>query len=395
MAGSRRSEVTAPAKLPPLELVDLKAQQARIRDRVDAAVGRVLDHGAYIMGPEVAELEAQLAGFSSAGHCISCGSGTDALLIALMALGVGPGDAVFCPSFTFTATPEVIALIGGTPVLADIVPATFNLDPVSLEAAIAEARKRGLKPKAVMPVDLFGLPADYAAIERIAAEHGLCVLCDAAQSYGAAYQGRNVGAIGRVTATSFFPAKPLGCYGDGGAIFTDDADLAHVMRSIRLHGKGDDKYDIVRIGINGRMDTIQAAILIEKLAIFPDEIAARQAVARRYTERLSNVVAVPTVPDGSASAWAQYTIRLPAGQRDRVAAAMKAEGVPTAVYYPRPLHHQPAFRDSPVPASGLAASERAAAEVLSLPMHPYLSKADQDRVCETLARALEKPAIEH
>lgn len=377
-----------PSKQPPMELIDLKAQQARIRDKVDAAIRKVLDHGAYIMGPEVTRLEEQLAGFAGAKHCVSCGSGTDALLIALMAMGVGPGDAVICPAFTFTATPEVVALIGATPVLADVVPSTYNLDPASLKAAIATARDKGLRPKVVMPVDLFGLPADYAALEPIAKAHGMFILCDSAQSFGAAYRGRKVGSIGTATATSFFPAKPLGCYGDGGAIFTDDADLAKVMRSIRLHGKGDDKYDIVRVGVNGRMDTIQAAVLIEKLAIFPDEIEARQQVAQRYSERLSNMVGVPQVPDGSQSVWAQYTVRLPTGTRDGIAAALKAEGVPTAVYYPRPVHQQQAYADSPVASTGLAASEEAAAQVLSLPMHPYLTADDQARVCEALARAI-------
>jgi dTDP-4-amino-4,6-dideoxygalactose transaminase len=320
---------------------------------------------------------------------VTCSSGTDALLIALMALGVGPSDAVFCPAFTFTATPEVIALIGGTPVLVDVIPETFNLDPDSLEAAIAEARKRSLVPKAVMPVDLFGLPADYTEIERIAADNGLAIVCDAAQSYGATYCGRKVGSIGRATATSFFPAKPLGCYGDGGAIFTDDDELAHAMRSIRLHGKGDKKYDIVRLGINGRMDTIQAAVLNEKLVIFPEEIAVRQVIARRYSERLSNLVRTPAVPDGSTSAWAQYTVRLPAARRNEIAAAMKAVGIPTAVYYPRPLHRQSPFAASPASPTGLATSELLAEEVLSLPMHPYLTAADQERVCDSLARALE------
>jgi dTDP-4-amino-4,6-dideoxygalactose transaminase len=372
-----------------IELIDLKAQQARIRARVDAAVARVLDHGQYIMGPEVTACEAQLAAFSGARHCVSCGSGTDALLIPLMAMGVGPGDAVICPSFTFTATPEVVALIGATPVLADVLPATYNLDPVSLESAIETARKQGLTPKVVMPVDLFGLPADYEAIEPIAARHGMSILCDSAQSYGAVHKHRKVGSIGRVTATSFFPAKPLGCYGDGGAVFTDDDALAHAMRSIRLHGKGDDKYDIVRVGINGRMDTIQAAVLMEKLAIFPDEIEARQTVARRYTERLANRVTTPVVPDGLTSVWAQYTVRLPSDRRDRIAAALKAEGIPTAVYYPRPVHQQQAYAASPMASTGLAASERASAEVLSLPMHPYLSAADQTRVCDAIERALD------
>jgi dTDP-4-amino-4,6-dideoxygalactose transaminase len=344
------------------------------------------------MGPEVADLEKRLAQFSGATHCISCGSGTDALLIALMALGIGPGDAVYCPAFTFTATPEVIALIGATPVFADVEPHTFNLDAASLTSAISTSKQQGLRPRAVMPVDLFGLPADYDAIEQIAVEHGIAILCDAAQSYGAAYRGRKVGSIGRVTATSFFPAKPLGCYGDGGAIFTDDDELAHAMRSIRLHGKGDDKYDIVRVGINGRMDTIQAAVLIEKLTLFPAEIESRNEAAHRYTDLLSNTSAsliLPEVPAGSNSVWAQYTIRLTARDRDRVAAALRAEGIPTAVYYPRPLHHQPAYQDCVSASTGLEVSERLAAEVLSLPMHPYLPRADQDRVTDAVRRAVQ------
>ena len=389
MANSSKSDPRVAAKHKPMELIDLKAQQALIRDKVDLAIKRVLDHGAYIMGPEVARLEQQLATLAGAKHCISCGSGTDALLIALMALGVGAGDAVICPAFTFTATPEVIALIGATPVLCDVLPETFNVDPASLEAAIAAARAKGLTPKAVMPVDLFGLPAPYDEIERIAASHGLAVLCDAAQSFGATFRGRKVGGIGTVTATSFFPAKPLGCYGDGGAIFTDDGALADAMRSIRAHGKGDDKYEIVRVGINGRMDTIQAAVLIEKLAIFPGEIEARQRAAQRYADRLSNAFSTPKVPDGSLSVWAQYTLRLPAGRRDAIAAALKAEGIPTAIYYPRPLHHQAPYAACPVAASGLAVSEQLAGEVLSLPMHPYLDPADQDRVCDALVRALD------
>jgi dTDP-4-amino-4,6-dideoxygalactose transaminase len=308
-----------------------------------------------------------------------------------MALGVGPGDAVFCPAFTFTATPEVIALIGATPVFADVEPHTFNLDAASLASAIAAATEHGLKPRAIMPVDLFGLPADYDAIEGIALKHDMAILCDAAQSYGAAYRGRKIGSIGRATATSFFPAKPLGCYGDGGAIFTDDEALAHVMRSIRLHGKGDDKYDIVRVGINGRMDTIQAAVLIEKLALFAAEIENRNEIAARYTELLSNASAdlvLPEVAAGSSSVWAQYTVRVTSGDRDRVASALKSEGIPTAIYYPRPLHHQPAYRDCITSTTGLAHAERLATEVLSLPMHPYLTHADQERVCDAMRRSL-------
>ncbi len=375
--------------LRPMQLIDLKAQQSRIRPELEAAIMRVLDHGAYIMGPEVGALEEALAEFCGARHCISCASGTDALLIALMAFGVGSGDAVICPSFTFTATPEVIALIGATPVFADVDAATFNLDATSVRSAIATARQRGLKPKAIIAVDLFGLPADYQTLEALAAEHELQVLSDAAQSFGAASGGRKVGTFGHATATSFFPAKPLGCYGDGGAIFTEHDGLAAVMRSIRLHGKGGDKYDIVRVGINGRLDTLQAAVLLEKLKLFPDEIAKRQQIAERYTQRLKAVVAIPQLPDRAQSVWAQYTIRLRADQRDQVAARLKHEGIPTAVYYPRPLHAQLAYRECPVANAGVPISELLAGEVLSLPMHPYLSTGDLDRVSEALHRALD------
>ena len=384
-ASTQRQAAAAPD---PIALIDLEAQQARIRDKIDAAMKRVLDHGQYIMGPEVAELERRLAACCGAKHVISCSSGTDALLMPMLAWGIGPGDAVICPSFTFTATPEVIALLGATPVFCDVDARTFNLDPAALPAAIETAKAKGLKPRAVMPVDLFGLPADYDAILPIALEHGLFVICDAAQSFGAEAKRRKVGQMGHVTTTSFFPAKPLGCYGDGGAIFTDDDALAETMRSIRLHGKGGDKYDIVRVGINGRIDTLQAAVLIEKLAIFADEIARRQAVARRYEAGLSNVVATPRVPDGVKSVWAQYTVVVPGGKRDALAAALKAQGIASAVYYPRPVHEQKAYCQYPVSNAGAPVSERLPHEVLSLPMHPYLEPQQQDRVIAAVTDAL-------
>ena len=387
------SNSVEPAAQPaPIELIDLKTQQARIKPEIEAAIAKVLSHGRYIMGPEVVEFEAMLAQACGAKHVISCSSGTDALLMSLMALGVGPGDAVICPAFTFTATPEVIALLGATPVLADVEDESFNLDPARLGEAISAARAKGLKPRAVMPVDLFGQPADYQAIEALAAENDMFVLCDAAQSFGASDRGRKVGRIGHATATSFFPAKPLGCYGDGGAIFTDDDDLANAIRSIRAHGNGDDKYDIVRVGINGRLDTMQAAILIEKLKIFADEVAARNRIAERYCERLDNMVCVPKIRDGATSVWAQYTLRLPAEQRDRVAARLKAEGVPTAVYYPRPLHHQPAYADAPLAIGGVDVSTRLSEEVLSIPMHPYLDEETQDRVISAIGRCVRESA---
>ncbi|MEZ5845111.1 MAG: DegT/DnrJ/EryC1/StrS aminotransferase family protein [Hyphomicrobiaceae bacterium] len=384
MAASRPSETGAP----PLAFIDLAAQQARIRPQLDAAIARVLAHGAYIMGPEVAELERQLAAFAGARHAVTCASGTDALLMIAMAEGIGPGDAVICPAFTFTATPEAVALLGATPVFAEVRAESFNLDPARLADAIAAARKAGLRPKAVMAVDLFGLPADYDAIAAIAEAEGVWILADSAQSFGASRAGRRVGTFGRATATSFFPAKPLGCYGDGGAVFTDDDALAERLKSIRLHGKGDDKYDIVRFGINGRLDTLQAAILIEKLAIFADEIDARERIARRYAAGLADVVTVPVVDNASRSVWAQYTIRVPAAARAGLMRSLASQGIPSNVYYPRPLHHQTAYRRCPVAVGGVPVAEALAREVLSLPMHPYLTEQDQDRVIAGVRRAV-------
>jgi dTDP-4-amino-4,6-dideoxygalactose transaminase len=310
------------------------------------------------------------------------------LLMVLMAKGVGPGDAVFCPSFTFCATGEVVALTGATPVLVDVDAVTFNIDTASLKRGITTARKLGLKPRAVIPVDLFGQSADHDAIETVANAEGLFVLDDAAQSFGATYKGRRLGTFGLATATSFFPAKPLGCYGDGGAILTDDDELAETLRSVRVHGQGSDKYDNVRIGLTARLDTVQAAVLIEKLKIFQDEIEARNRVARRYFEALGNVVEVPRVTEGNVSVWAQYTIRLPHGDRDGFAAKLKAHGVPTAIYYPRSLHQQTAYRHYPVAEGGLPVSENLSANVISLPMHAYLEAPAQDRVIEAVRSAL-------
>ncbi len=316
----------------PIPFIDVAAQRRRLGRSVDEAIARVLGHCQFIMGPEVRTFEAELAAFCGARHAVGCASGTDALVLVLMALGVGPGDAVICPSFTFTATAEVVALVGATPVFADVEEASFNLDPNSLAQAVATARKLGLQPKAVIPVDLFGQPADYDRITAVAEAESLFVLDDAAQGFGATYKNRRLGALAAATATSFFPAKPLGCYGDGGAVLTDDEDLAQVMRSIRVHGEGRDKYDCVRIGFNGRLDTIQAAVLIEKLKIFPAEILARERIARRYSTGLADVATVPKLAPGSTSVWAQYTIRLAAGRRDKLAAALEPQGIPTAIY---------------------------------------------------------------
>jgi dTDP-4-amino-4,6-dideoxygalactose transaminase len=372
-----------------IAFIDVVSQRQRLGKAIDEAMARVLGHCQFINGPEVTQLEAELAAFSGAKHVVTCASGTDALLMVLMAKGLGRGDAVLCPSFTFCATGEAVALTGATPVFVDVDEATFNMDAASLKRGIATARKRGLKPRAIVPVDLFGQAADHDAVTAVAEAEGLFVLDDAAQGFGASYKGRKLGTFGLATATSFFPAKPLGCFGDGGAIFTDDAELAEILRSIRVHGQGSDKYDNVRLGLTGRLDTMQAAILIEKLRIFEDEIAARNKVADRYARALGNVVTVPRLAAGCTSVWAQYTIRLPRGtDRDAFAAALKAQGVPTAIYYPKSIHQQTAYRDFPVADGGLPVSERLSADVIALPMHAYLDEATQDRVIAAVRDAV-------
>src|SRR5215813_11616858 len=326
----------------PIEFIDLAAQRRQIGRRMDEAIMRVINHGKYIMGPEVADFEQELAAFCGAKHVLSCANGTDALGLALTVKNLKPRQAVLVPSFTFAATAEVVAWFDAVPVFVDVQGDTFNMDPASLEAGIAVARRSGLEPVGVIPVDLFGLPADYDEILTIASAHRLWVICDAAQSFGAVYKDRAVGTVGDIATTSFFPAKPLGCYGDGGAVFTGDDNAATLLKSLRVHGQGTDKYDNVRIGMNARLDTIQAAVLIEKLKIFTDEIAARDRVAARYTQALADVVGVPRVPEGLTSVWAQYTIRLATGQRAGFEAALKAQGVPTAIYYTKPLNRQQA-----------------------------------------------------
>ncbi len=370
-----------------IPFIDLKTQYQRLKPAIDARIQAVLDHGQYIMGPEVGELEKALAAFTGARHAISCSSGTDALVMALMAAGIGPGDAVFAPAFTFTATAEAIIILGAEPVFVEVEEASFNVDLAHLEQMIAATRKEGrLTPKAVIAVDLFGLPADYRRLAPLCDKEGLFLLDDAAQSFGGALDGRRVGTLAHVTATSFFPAKPLGCYGDGGAVFTDDDELADRMRSIRLHGKGSGKYDIVRMGINGRLDTIQAAILLPKLEVFPAELEARERVSRRYDEKLKGAVTLPPRVDGASSAWAQYTIRLP--DRDGVATRLKEKGVPSAVYYPRPMHLQPAYQRYGDGEGSLPVSERLSGLVLSLPMHPELDDATVDRIVEAVLSSL-------
>ncbi len=372
-----------------IPFIDIAAQRLCLGSAIDTAVKRVLTHCQFIMGPEVRAFEADLAAFCGARHAVTCASGTDALVLALRAMDIGRGDAVICPSFTFCATAEVAALVGATPVFVDVDADTFNIDVNAIAGAIESAKEAGLKPKAIIPVDLFGLPADHAAIAAVAKAANLCVIDDAAQAFGALYHGRRIGTFAHATTTSFFPAKPLGCYGDGGAVLTDDDGIADAIRSLRVHGQGKDKYDNVRIGLASRLDTIQAAILSEKLQIFPDEIEARNVIANRYAQGLGDLVTVPMAPADSVSVWAQYTIRLAGGRRDELAAALKTEGIPTAVYYPIPLHRQVAYKDFPVGRGGMAVSERLAAEVISLPMHAYLDEGDQSRIIDAVRRIVE------
>jgi UDP-2-acetamido-2-deoxy-ribo-hexuluronate aminotransferase len=332
----------------------------------------VLEHGQFIMGPEVGELESALADFTGARRVVACSSGTDALLLPLMAYGVGPGDAIFTSPFTFIATAEVIALLGATPVFVDIDPRTFNLDPKQLAAAVDRVTAEGrLKPRGIVPVDLFGLPADYEPIRALARQHRLFVLGDAAQAMGSRYHGRPVGTLADATATSFYPAKPLGCYGDGGAVFTDDDELADAMESIRVHGKGAGKYDNVRAGINGRLDTLQAAVLLAKLEIFADEVAARQRAADEYGKRLAQAVEVPRVPADRTSSWAQYSILT--DKRAALQTALSEHRIPSVVYYPRPLHLQEAFAGLGYREGEMPVSEATSRRILSLPIHPYLA----------------------
>ena len=411
-----------------MNFVDLAAQQRRITDQLNARMARVLAHGQYINGPEVRELEQILAGYVGAKHAVGCASGTDALLMALMALGIGPGDAVFTTPFTFIATAEVISLLGATPVFVDIDPVTFNIDPKKLEEAVVRLRKnpsrsslshivefsnpgfaalqaafpdrriidrrtednvkttgKTLRPRAVIPVDLFGLPADYEAIAGIAARHNLKIIEDAAQSFGGEYKGSKACAFGHIACTSFFPAKPLGCYGDGGMCFTNDEQIDEILRSLRVHGQGSDKYENARIGINGRLDTFQAAILLAKFEIFPEEIGLRQEVAMRYRNVLDGVVATPQVPEGYRSAWAQYSVMtLDSAERAAFTAKLKAAGIPTAIYYPIPLHLQRAFASLGYHDGDFPISEDCARRIFSLPMHPYLTAEDQQRIADTL-----------
>jgi dTDP-4-amino-4,6-dideoxygalactose transaminase len=366
--------------------IDLAAQREHLGDSVERAIAAVLKHGQFVLGPEVTELERQLEAFCGARYCITCANGTDALLLALMAEGIGPGDAVFVPAFTFVATVEVAVLAGATPIFVDIRRDTFNLDVESLEAAIGEAKRRGLKPTCVIPVDLYGQPADYAAIAELAAAHGMLVIGDAAQSFGASLNGKKVGTLAAYTATSFYPSKPLGGYGDGGAVFTDDDDRAARLRALRNHGKGPDRPDAEYVGLNSRLDSIQAAILLEKLRLFPGEIPARQERADRYNRGLETVTETPELMAGATSVWAQYTIVT--DDRDGLAKACREAGVPTAIHYASALNCLPPYREMPTPPAGVPQAEWLAKRVISLPMHPYLDDAGQDLIIDTVRDAL-------
>ena len=373
-----------------MSFIDLAAQQKRLRGEIEARLNAVLDHGGYIMGAEVAELERSFCDRLGVKHTISCSSGTDALILGLLGLGVNPGDGVIVPSFTFAASAEAIAVLGACPVFAEVDAGSFNLDTERLGDALAAGQEAGLNMVGIIPVGLFGQPAALDQICAFAAEKGLWVMDDAAQSFGAMCGGQAVGRFGAATATSFFPAKPLGCYGDGGALFTDDDNLAEIARSARVHGQGADKYENERIGMTARLDTMQAAVLLAKLGIFDDELTLRQQAADRYAECLAGSgVTLPVLDEGATSSWAQYVIRLPHGtDRQAVQDRMKADGVPTAVYYPRPMHTQKPYARYPVAKGGLAVTEALAADVLALPMHPYLSQADQDKVADALTAAL-------
>jgi UDP-2-acetamido-2-deoxy-ribo-hexuluronate aminotransferase len=369
-----------------MQFIDLKKQQSFIREMIEENIKKVLDHGSYIMGPEIKELEAKLANQAGTKYCVACSSGTDALLMPLLAWGIGPGDAVFTSPFTFIASAEVISLVGATPVFVDIDEKTYNLDPEKLDNEIEKVKAEGkLIPKLIIPVDIFGLLADYERIEKVAQKHDLLVLEDAAQSFGASFNGKKAGSYGEAAATSFFPAKPLGCYGDGGAVFTDSCELNELLISVRVHGQGENKYKNDRIGINGRIDSIQAAILLAKLTLFHNEIDQRNIVAKKYSDALREMLVVPHIPDGNISAWAQYSVLAKdSDHRDKLMAGLQKEGIPTAVYYPIPLHLQKAFEGLGYKKGDMAISEEIGSRIFSLPMHPYLTDEEIDKIADAI-----------
>ena len=368
-----------------MDFIDLSAQQKIIRKKIEKRISDVLAHGQYIMGPEVFQLEEKLKSYVDAKHCISCSSGTDALIIPLMAKGIGPGDAVITTSFSYIATAEAIALLGATPIFCDIYPKTFNIDPNGLEKAYNKANLEGLKPKAIISVDLFGLPARYRLINDFAKSKNLFLLEDAAQGFGGKIGQQKVGTFGDVSSTSFFPAKPLGCYGDGGAIFTDNDELAENMRSIRVHGGGKDKYNNIRLGLNGRLDTLQAAILIEKLAIFDSELIMRNKIAKYFSKKLNSNFTLPHIPDNYFSSWAQYSVLLKdKDERKKVIEILNDKNIPSMIYYKIPLHLQKVFKNLNYKTGDLPISESVANKIISLPMHPYLKESDQDFIIKNM-----------
>ena len=368
-----------------MDFIDLKAQQEIIRDKIDLRIKKILDHGKYIMGPEIDELEEKLANYVGVKHCISCSSGTDALLMPLLALGIGPGDAVITTPFTYIATVEVISLVGATPIFCDIYDRTFNIDPEKLSESLEEAFKKGLNPKAIMPVDLFGLPARYRLIEKFAKDNNLLIIEDAAQGFGGYIGEKKAGSFGDVAGTSFFPAKPLGCYGDGGAIFTNEDDLASKLKSIRVHGAGEDKYSNVRIGINGRLDSLQAAILLEKIEIFDNELELRNSVANYYTQNINKMFISPHIPDKYYSSWAQYSILAPEGiDRDNVIAELGKNNIPAMVYYKIPAHLQEGYQKYQYALGDFSVCEQITNRIFSIPMHPYIQKKDQDKIIKVV-----------
>lgn len=370
-----------------IPFIDLKSQYSRIKDNVDTGIQRVLDHGSYIMGPEINELEQKLASFCGAEYAIACSSGTDALLLGLMAYDVGPGDAIFTTPFTFFASAEVIALLGATPVFVDIDSKTFNMDPQKLQEAVIKVKKEGkLNIKGVIPVNLFGLAPDFDAIDRVASENEMFVLEDTAQGFGGEYKGRVSGSLGDISATSFFPAKPLGCYGDGGAVFTSDKGLYEKMISIRVHGQGVDKYDNVRIGLNARMDTIQAAVLLSKLEIFPDEIKHRQLVADRYSQALNGLVETPYIPEGYKSVWAQYSVL--SDKRETIMKCLGDQGIPSVIYYRIPCHLAGAFEYLGYSKGDMPISEAMSDRIFSLPMHPYIEDELIQKIADIVSKAI-------
>ena len=375
-----------------IPFIDLKTQQARIRDKIDVGLAKVMDHGGYIMGPEVTALETRLAEFAGTRHCISCSSGTDALILALLALGLRPGQGVIVPSFTFAASAEVMPVLGAVPVFAEVDATTFNLDPDGLPDALAAATAQNIEVVGVIAVGLFGQPADFDSIRTFAKGNDLWVVDDAAQSFGASWNGTRVGQLADITCTSFFPAKPLGCYGDGGAVFTNDDAQAEIMRSCRIHGMGKTRYENIRIGMTARLDTMQAAVLDAKMDIFEDELVSRQMAADRYADRLDGLIEAPKLAPQATSSWAQYTIKLPKNaDRDQVISVLNTHEVPSAVYYPIPMHEQPPYRRYPVATSGLPVTAALCKQVLALPMHPYLDTPTQDKVAAAVKAAITTP----